>query len=120
MGGMSVPQVRISLHLITYEKDCLSMALQAPILTSKLFLEGRERRAPTVQVTEVAEDEVTAQGMPSMVMDGVSKSRFLPLRVMGYPPKTSPLVSDSVSTMGVWSSLKVMELARVNVLPPSS
>ena len=54
-----------------------------------------------MQVMEVAEDEVTAQGMPSIVMDGVSKSRFLPLRVMGYPPKTSPLVLDKVYTIGV-------------------
>lgn len=82
IGGISVPQVRISLHLITYWKVCFTIAMELPTFTMKELEAGRESLDPTVQVMEVAVDAVTAQGMPSIVTVGVSKLREVPVRVM--------------------------------------
>lgn len=58
------------------------MAIESPTFTTKELEEGRESLEPTVQAIEVAEEAVTAQGIPSMVTVGVSKFRDVPVRVI--------------------------------------
>lgn len=82
IGGISVPQVRMSLHLITYLKPCLIMAIELPTFTTNELEAGRVSLAPTVQVMEVAVDTVTTHGMPSITTEGVSKLRFVPVRII--------------------------------------
>ena len=50
-------------------------------MTTNELEAGRVSLFPTVQVIVVAVDAVTTHGMPSMTTVGVSKLRFLPVRV---------------------------------------
>lgn len=56
--------------------------MESPTLTTKELEVGRASLAPTVQVMKIAEEAVTAQGIPSMVTVGVLKLRDVPVRVI--------------------------------------
>lgn len=62
-----------------------------PTLTTRVFSLGRAGRAPAMQVMSVGLTDVAlVQGMPSMMIVGVAKSKFKPVKEIVYPPKISP------------------------------
>lgn len=88
-------------------------ALLSPTLTIKLFSSGRSDLAPTVQTMLELEVLCTTHSTPSIMIEGVPMSKYDPDRVMSYPPKTSPVVGDILSTTGVLSSLYSTTLLKV-------
>ena len=91
-----------------------------PIETVKEFVEGRVRREETLHVRLVGDEERIVQGWLSIVMEGVAKERYWPVRVRLYPPNTSPLILDSALTTGVRSYLYYTAELKTKLLAPSS
>ena len=54
---------------------------------------------------EVVAEASTIHSMPSIIIDGVPKSRFIPVNVIVYPPYTEPVSGETEVIIGVLSVL---------------
>ena len=91
-----------------------------PTETVKELEEGRVRREETLQVRLVGDEIRIRHGWLSMVMEGVAKDKYWPVRVRLYPPNTAPLILDSALTTGVRSYLYYTAELKTKLLAPSS
>ena len=113
-GGISTPQVVGSLHLKAYRNLYLTKALLSPIITSKVLAWLYELAlAPTVHTIVVAVIAPLTHVTPSIVIAGVAALRFVPVRVISYPPAMLPYLGETDVTMGVLSCLNYIALVNV-------
>lgn len=114
MGAESTPQVEALLHLSTYKKVSLKIALLPPIVTVKLLATfGVVVLAPAVQVMVVAAETTFVQLIPSIMMTAVPELRLVPVRVIVYPPAMSPYLGLIDVTIGVFTCLYSTKLVKL-------